>query len=73
MLAYLQDFTELLHDVDDRTVARPVDLTENGPQFLHSLGSGLQLLARDPGLMQHLDKVTWNYLDTRYKSSRDKK
>lgn len=53
----LQDFAELLHDVDDRAVARPIDLTEDGPQLLHRLGSGLQLLAGDPGLMQHLHKA----------------
>lgn len=52
--AYLNDVTELLHDVDHRAVAGPVDLTENGPQLLHCLGSLPQLPAGHSWLLQHL-------------------
>ena len=52
--AYLNDFTELLHDVDHRAVAGPVDLTENGAQLLHCLGSLPQLPAGHSWLLQHL-------------------
>lgn len=56
-LACLQDFTEFLHDVDDRAVAGPVDLTENGSKLLHSFGSGPQLPGGHSWLLQHLSNT----------------
>lgn len=50
----LQDFSEFLHDVNDRAVAGPVNLTEYGPELLHCFGSGSELPAGHAWLLQHL-------------------